>query len=429
MSSIGEDFIKTLQVMVVDDDATFRHYLEVQLEMLGCQIVPMENGETAWERIQLQPPDLVLTDVFMPGMSGLELCRRIKSTPELQTVPVVLLTMAGPKAKDDGYKAGADDFLNKPPHLMELKARLHNLLMLRSLQIVSRPEAAEEHSRESLTRKSRVLMVESYGILREHVREFLSQEGWEFQGADTVDRFLEILEAERPDLVIIDQDLMEGSGSALVARLRNQAATANLPVLLMCDPGALEAGGAAWSAGADEHLVKPFEAPELRARVKALLKHAQLRNRKDGQHPDADASALKDPRTGAFTRPFLIASLEALCGFAALAGRSVGLMAFQLSETQRASLPEVRNIAGLLRAQLLPHEFLCRAEENLFVAVMPDVDALGIERRLWMAVPTGNNGRISTWNCGGSMPCPRCRTLPVMHRGSTKPLALCWRRF
>lgn len=396
MNSISDDFIRTLQVMVVDDDATFRRYLEVQLEMLGCHIVPMESGESAWDRIQAQPPDLVLTDVFMPGMTGLELCQRIKATPALEGIPVVLLTMAGPKAKDEGYKAGADDFLNKPPHLMELKTRLHNLLLLRSLRITALPDMTEAPSEPLPSSNPRVLMVESYGILREFARTTLAEDGLEFQGVDTVDGFLERLESERPDLVIIDQDLLEGLGSALVSRLRNQATTADLPILLMCDPSALGPGAPAWSAAADEHLVKPFEPPELRARVRALLSHAKAQNRKDAQRLDSDPSALRDPRSGAYTRSFLYASLDPLFGLANLAGRSMGLLACRLSETPKLSVLEIRNVAGILQSQLEPQEYLCRVAENLFVAVLPGADSLQLAAKTMALAPRLGTARIAT---------------------------------
>ena len=174
------DALPTQQVMVVDDDAVFRQFLELQLGMLGCRILALSSGEAAWARILVEPPDLVITDVVMPGMSGIDLCRRIKDTPETGDIPVVLLTMAGSKAKDEGYRAGADDFLGKPPHLKELRTRLHHLLLLKSLR-KSASEAAGVPGGPP-PRPPRILVLESYGILREHVRTLLVAEGWEVRG-------------------------------------------------------------------------------------------------------------------------------------------------------------------------------------------------------------------------------------------------------
>jgi two-component system cell cycle response regulator len=371
METRPEDLLKSLQVMVVDDDPVFRRYLELQLAMLGCQFIPVGTAEAAWDRIRVLPPDLVLLDVFMPGMGGLELCRLIKSSDDFRAIPVVLLTTAGPKAKDEGYAAGADDFLNKPPHLVELRTRLHNLLLLRSLQASAEtPAEADQEAAGPASHTPRILILESYGILREHLQSLLLKEDYEVQSAASVERFQEFLDDELPDVAIIDQDLMEGPGSALVTQLRNQAATTALPIILMSDPGALATGGGAYHSDADEHLMKPFEPIELRARVRGLLKHSQLRRRNDAHQLEADPSALKDPQSGAYTRAFLYASLDPLCEIANLAGRPLGLLAIQLREPARRSSTSLRGVVGKLRGQLKPAEVLCRVRSDLFVAVL-----------------------------------------------------------
>lgn len=385
MTAPKEDLLRALQVMVVDDDATFRRYLEVQLDMLGCRIVPMDSGEAAWHQIQVQPPDLVLTDVFMPGMSGMDLCRKIKGTPGLEALPVVLLTMAGPRAKDDGYRAGADDFLNKPPHLLELKTRLHNLLLLRSCQ---RTQPLAGHAAPP-QRPPTVLMVESYGILRGFVHDVLVEEGYRFLAESSVEAFLAALEAERPDLVIVDQDLMEGLGSGVVSLLRHQTATSGLPVLLMCDASAFETGAAAWSFAADEHLVKPFEATELKSRVRTLLKRAQLHPIGDGALPPGYTPPLTDPRSGAFSLPFLHAALELLLDCPGVPLMS--LLAFQLS----GSCPP-EEVAAALRPHFTPHEALCRAAEDVFVVLQPGAEPFQLASRTLTLSSLRGVGRIAS---------------------------------
>jgi len=94
------------------------------------------NGAEALALLQENRPDLVLTDVMMPGTSGLDLCRAIKDDPSLRHIPVILLTALGEdEVALEGYEAGADDFVAKPFHTKVLQARIHAHLKMRSLSL------------------------------------------------------------------------------------------------------------------------------------------------------------------------------------------------------------------------------------------------------------------------------------------------------
>lgn len=90
------------------------------------------DGEAALETVAAQPPDLVLSDVAMPGLSGFEVCRRLKADPATRLLPVVLITGIGDEHKIEGIEAGADDFLEKPFSPPELRARIRALLRIKA---------------------------------------------------------------------------------------------------------------------------------------------------------------------------------------------------------------------------------------------------------------------------------------------------------
>jgi putative two-component system response regulator len=121
-------------IMVVEDDPAIRHVLSELLTGLGHGVVTAESAEKAVALLDVISPDLVITDVHMGAMSGIELCARIKSDPRYELTPVVVLTaVADIDARVAGLAAGADDFFPKPVDFNELRARLGALLRVKGL--------------------------------------------------------------------------------------------------------------------------------------------------------------------------------------------------------------------------------------------------------------------------------------------------------
>ena len=120
------------KILIVDDESSARFALELLLRREGFEVHEVHDGASALVECSTFRPDLILLDIMMPGMDGLEVCRRIKSTPETRLTPVVLIT--GLSATEDrikGINAGADDFLSKPIDFSELLARSRSLLRLK----------------------------------------------------------------------------------------------------------------------------------------------------------------------------------------------------------------------------------------------------------------------------------------------------------
>jgi phosphoserine phosphatase RsbU/P len=116
-----------MRILIADDDRMSNTMLGRTLETWGFEVVVAHDGLAAWQHIAgAHPPELAIIDWMMPGLDGLELCRRIRATPPRSPVYVILLTAR--TSRHDlvaGLEAGADDYLTKPFDPDELRARIH----------------------------------------------------------------------------------------------------------------------------------------------------------------------------------------------------------------------------------------------------------------------------------------------------------------
>ena len=132
------------RVLVVDDTPQNVKLLADILGAKGFVAITAANGEEALAKLAAERPDIVLLDVMMPGLSGYDVCRRIRADPATALLPVVLVTSLDPhEERVKGIEAGADDFLSKPIHQAELLARVRSLLRIKALQDEVRRQADE----------------------------------------------------------------------------------------------------------------------------------------------------------------------------------------------------------------------------------------------------------------------------------------------
>lgn len=129
------------EILLIEDNDDMRHYIKSQL-LNRYRVIDAKNGELGHKKALSNLPDLIITDLMMPKIDGIELCKRLKTSIETSHIPIIMLTArAGTENKIEGLETGADDYLTKPFDSIELEVRVRNLIDQR--------RRLREHYRES----------------------------------------------------------------------------------------------------------------------------------------------------------------------------------------------------------------------------------------------------------------------------------------
>ena len=123
------------KILIVEDDPDIRELLRFNLEKAGYNLFLAEDGEKALTLARKHSPDIILLDLMLPGVDGLEVCRTLKKDPELQRIPIIMVTAKGEEMdRVVGLELGADDYVVKPFSLREVVLRIRKILDRREKQ-------------------------------------------------------------------------------------------------------------------------------------------------------------------------------------------------------------------------------------------------------------------------------------------------------
>ncbi|MDP9204646.1 MAG: diguanylate cyclase [Gemmatimonadota bacterium] len=146
---------KKKRILVVDDHEDNIELLRARLEARGYEVEGASDGQAALDAVNRTCPDLILLDVMMPKMDGMEVVKRLKSNKALPFIPVIMQTaLDSTENKVEGLDAGADDYITKPINFAELEARVNSLLRIKTLQS---DLAARERELSELNDKLRLI--------------------------------------------------------------------------------------------------------------------------------------------------------------------------------------------------------------------------------------------------------------------------------
>ena len=179
------------RILIVEDEEPLTLLLRYNLEAEGYEVESVARGDDADGRLKERLPDLVMLDWMLPGLSGIELCRRLRARPETKHLPIIMLTARGEESERvRGLATGADDYIVKPFSVPELIARVRALLR-----------------RASPERLAEILALGDIELDRERKR--VARAGREISLGPTEFRLLEFL-MERPGRVFSREQLLDG---------------------------------------------------------------------------------------------------------------------------------------------------------------------------------------------------------------------------
>jgi two-component system cell cycle response regulator len=292
------------KILIVDDESLNVKLLEAQLPPGQYEVFRACDGPECLKNTALIRPDLILLDIMMPGMDGYEVTRKLKQNPKFQEIPIILVTALGEmKNKLRGLEAGADEFLNKPVHKVELLARIRSLVLFKQLreQFAARSQAWTGFP----SRKQRVLIVEDdpqeVRLIQLHLRDFFL----EIEVAASAEAALDSLENRDVDLLLLDILLPGMDGFDLCRRLKENPRTRNTQVLFITCLSDLESKAKSFETGGDDLLIKPINGYEFQVRVRTLLKKKEYLDKLD---PPL-AGPLHEGMADTLTRPYPQGSL------------------------------------------------------------------------------------------------------------------------
>ena len=384
------------KILIVDDLATNRIILKVKLNAAFHETLQAATGRDALDIARRERPKLILLDMMLPDISGIEVCRRLRTMPETQHIPVVIITASGDRQNRlKALEAGADEFLTKPLNEVILLARIRSLLRARETEAELRLRSegwgdlalAEDETifsmpgRVGLVAAEPAIAIAWRTALSPHLKERLSV-------LTPAAALSDAAPGAVPDVYMVAGDLgAPGSGLRLVADLRSREQSRHAAIALALHDANPDTAAIALDVGASDLLPLPLDAQETALR---LHLHVQRKRRADALRRAVSNGlrlAVTDPLTGLYNRRYALAHLDRIAARARETGRRFAVMVLDLDRFKTvndtfghgAGDAVLETVAARLRDNLRPSDLVARIGGEEFLIALPDA-TLGTAR-------------------------------------------------
>ena len=255
-----------IKILTIDDSRTIRLIVGRAFKAYDCEVLEAANGMEGLTIADREKPDVIILDVTMPVMDGTEMLMRLKGTPELRSIPVIMLTAeAGRENVLRIAKMGVRDYLVKPFREEQIVERVSRIVDLKNRG------GATAKAKRRFDDPLKILLVDDKTAIWEHCKVGLSDTPWQIEGKATVPEAMEIIGHGLPDLVLVSTSLPDGAGFSLFQKLRSGTKTEKLPIFALSVKTAGDEQARAQQVGFSGLITKPIDFADLKLKISRTL--------------------------------------------------------------------------------------------------------------------------------------------------------------